>query len=107
MSQHHLVTHAYDSHTGWVRIPRTELTSQSAEELRSRGFTMVRLRRGMFGFRDVSIRRYLRDPSPADTSPTDVVPAATTSTTVASSVRHGEAEDFLVDLVPAAPPARG
>ncbi len=107
MSQHHLVTHAYDSHTGWVRVPRTELTSQSAEELRSRGFTMVRLRRGMFGFRDVSIRRYLRDPSPADTSPTDVLPAATTSTTVASSVRHSEAEDFLVDLVPAAPPARG
>ena len=101
MSQHHLVTHAYDSHTGWVRIPRTELTSQNAEELR------VRLRRGMFGSREVSIRRYLQDSSPAHTSPTDVVPAATTSTAVASSVRHDEAEGFLVDLVPAAPLARG
>ncbi|MDF2666681.1 MAG: hypothetical protein K0R81_2531 [Microbacterium sp.] len=106
MSQQHLVTHAYDSHTGWVRIPRTEMTGQNAEDLRSRGFTMVRLRRGMFGFRDVSIRRYLADASLTGPSPVDIEPAATAS---AASTSRAIPPTVAAEatLIPASPPSRG
>jgi len=103
MSQQHLVTHAYDSHTGWVRIPRTEMTSRNAEDLRSRGFTMVRLRRGMFGTRDVSIRRYLADRSPEGSSPVGIEPASGPS----MSPAHLLPADVGAALIPASPPPRG
>ncbi|WZH36468.1 MAG: hypothetical protein PIR02_17200 [Microbacterium enclense] len=78
MSQHHLVTHAYDSHTGWVRIARTEMTHESAEDLRDQGYTMVRLRRGVFGSRDVSLSRYTAEDAALDVEHAAVEPAEIT-----------------------------
>lgn len=75
MSQHHLVTHAYDSHTGWVRIARTEMTLESAEDLRDRGYTMVRLRRGVFGSRDVSLSRYTAQDAALGVEDAEIEPA--------------------------------
>ena len=59
MSRHHIATHAYDFRRGWVRVPRTSLTTEHAVALREQGFTIVRSRRGWFRTRELPLSWYL------------------------------------------------
>jgi hypothetical protein len=75
MSRHHIATHAYDFRTGWVRIPPTTMTTDQAEALRDRGFTIVRSRRGWFGARELPLTWYLPRPDTSDPSRIPIAPA--------------------------------
>jgi len=71
MSQHHLITHAYDSQNGWVRVQRTPMTPAHAADFRDRGFTMVRSRRGIWGSRELPISWYVGRRSSEDSARVD------------------------------------
>lgn len=105
MSRRHIATHAYDFHTGWVRITPTALTHEQAVKLHEQGFTIVRSRRGWFGTRELPLSWYLRRAG-SDTSEASrlaVSPAA-----VSPNAPHERPEDppDTVDLVDAPDPRR-
>ena len=55
MARVRTITHGYRLATGWEKIGRRPLTPEAAEELRSRGYTMVMARRGLFNSREFSL----------------------------------------------------
>ncbi len=59
MTRHPRITHAYDPRRGWVSV-RRRLTPGTVEDLMAQQFTMVRVRHGLLGRREVSLRRVIR-----------------------------------------------
>jgi hypothetical protein len=49
------VTHVYTLQDGWRKSLEGPLTVELAEDLRGRGVSMVRARRGLFDVREVSL----------------------------------------------------
>ena len=54
------VTHAYRMPGGWEKLARHRLTIDYARELRTAGFTLMRVRRGWGSSRERSIATYLQ-----------------------------------------------
>lgn len=61
MSRPRKVTHTYTLQTGWKRASEGPLTAELADDMRRRGVSMVRARRGLFDVREISL---LNDPAP-------------------------------------------
>lgn len=57
MAKFRRITHAYSYPTGWVRVPRRSLTPELSYKLLLQGYTMARVRRGLFGSRELSLRQ--------------------------------------------------
>lgn len=59
MSRARTVTHAYRLAVGWESVDRRPLTPESALDLRSKGYTMVTAKRGLFDAREISLSQFL------------------------------------------------